>query len=106
MNDGQVQSNVTSIVLLTVMVVTPLAPGPERVVRVIVLGLRTSVTLHWASGPLPTLVTVTVYPWLSSCPMVPAAPVSAIQLTLLSSLARQRTAVPSLVVAVLPSSLA
>ena len=57
-------------------------------------------TLHWSSGPVPALVIVTVYPSLCSCAMVPAAPVSAIQLKPFSSFARQRTVVPSFVVAV------
>ena len=55
-------------------------------------------TLHWSSGPVPALVIVTVYPSLCSCAMVPAAPVSAIQLKPFSSFARQRTVVPSFVV--------
>jgi hypothetical protein len=57
-----VQSSVTSIVLLTTMVSRLPAPAavPVRFVRVMVLGLRTSVTLHWSSGALPILVIVTV----------------------------------------------
>lgn len=93
----------TSIVLLTMMVTFSWPPWPSRFVRVTVLGLRTSVTLHAESGPLPTRVIVTVYPSLCSCPMVPAAPVSAIQLKPPCSSARQRTVVPSLAVAELPS---
>ena len=44
--------------------------APVRFVRVNVCGLRTSVTVHAESGPLPTLVIFTVYPWLCSCAMV------------------------------------
>ena len=55
------------------MMVWRLLPGPVRFVRVTVFGLRTSVTLHAESGPLPTLVIFTVYPWLCSCAMASCA---------------------------------
>jgi hypothetical protein len=71
--DSLVQFSVTSIVLLTMMVFTPLAPGCDRVVRVTVFGLRTPITVHAESGPLPTLVIFTVYPSLCHCAMVSCA---------------------------------
>ena len=66
---ARVQFSVRSIVLLTMMV-WRLLPGPVLFVRVTVFGLRTFVTLHAESEPLPTLVIFTVYPWLCSCAMV------------------------------------
>ena len=69
---ARVQFSVRSIVLLTMMV-WRLLPGPVLFVRVTVFGLRTFVTLHAESEPLPTLVIFTVYPWLCSCAMVSCA---------------------------------
>ena len=50
----QVQSSETLIVLLMVMVSNPFAPGDDRSVRVVVIGLRTLVTLQVEIAPLPT----------------------------------------------------